>query len=165
MNCLHGARHLCLVLACWCPHARSTFYVQGWHCACSSDPKAYVSMVSVSAVVAVQGSTAVQAPLQVAGQEWLVTCVSMGNPHAVVFGTKQGNLKVGFCCYMPQALLHIHWFIPVMLCLLYSSIPVCRPFHSAMLLASYLLMFWNTSRRLLLLLSASSSATDPDTRD
>ena len=42
----------------------------------------------------VQGSTAVQAPLQLAGQEWLVTCVSMGNPHAVVFGTKQGNLKV-----------------------------------------------------------------------
>lgn len=41
-----------------------------------------------------QGSTAVQAPLQVAGQEWLVTCVSMGNPHAVVFGTTQGNLKV-----------------------------------------------------------------------
>ena len=32
-----------------------------------------------------QGSTAVQAPLQVAGQEWLVTCVSMGNPHAVTF--------------------------------------------------------------------------------
>ena len=41
-----------------------------------------------------QGSRAVQAPLQVAGQEWLVTCVSMGNPHVVVFGTTQGNLKV-----------------------------------------------------------------------
>ena len=42
----------------------------------------------------VQGSTVVQAPLQVAGQEWQVTCVSMGNPHAVVFGTKDGNLQV-----------------------------------------------------------------------
>ena len=27
----------------------------------------------------------VQAPLQLAGQEWLVSCVSMGNPHVVFF--------------------------------------------------------------------------------
>ncbi|GAB4217983.1 MAG: diaminopimelate epimerase [Synechococcales cyanobacterium] len=27
----------------------------------------------------------IQAPLTVAGQDWAVTCVSMGNPHAVVF--------------------------------------------------------------------------------
>jgi len=27
----------------------------------------------------------IEQPLQVAGQEWLVTCVNMGNPHAVVF--------------------------------------------------------------------------------
>lgn len=51
-----------------------------------------------SKLLAVQGSTAVRAPLQVAGQQWLVTCVSMGNPHAVVFGTTQGNLKVAFLC-------------------------------------------------------------------
>ena len=69
----------------------------------STDPKAYASIGSVSAVAVVQGSTVVQAPLQVAGQEWLVTCVSMGNPHAVVFGTKQGNLKV-------LSLLHLHSF-------------------------------------------------------
>ena len=36
----------------------------------------------------------VQAPLQLAGQEWLVSCVSMGNPHAVVFGNSNGNLQV-----------------------------------------------------------------------
>ncbi|DBB13857.1 TPA: hypothetical protein ACH3X3_000847 [Trebouxia sp. C0006] len=41
-----------------------------------------------------QGSTVVQAPLQLAGQEWLVSCVSMGNPHAVVFGNSNGNLQV-----------------------------------------------------------------------
>lgn len=42
--------------------------------------------------------------MQVAGQEWLVTCVSMGNPHAVVFGTKQGNLKVPFYGMSPVVL-------------------------------------------------------------
>ena len=41
-----------------------------------------------------QGSTVVQAPLQIAGQEWSVTCVSMGNPHAVVFGKDGSGLKV-----------------------------------------------------------------------
>ena len=41
-----------------------------------------------------QGNAVVQAPLQVAGKEWLVTCVSMGNPHAVVFGTKDFEVKV-----------------------------------------------------------------------
>lgn len=41
-----------------------------------------------------QGSTVVAAPLQLAGQEWSVTCVSMGNPHAVVFGTNSSALKV-----------------------------------------------------------------------
>ncbi|KAL0054016.1 hypothetical protein WJX82_002439 [Trebouxia sp. C0006] len=41
-----------------------------------------------------QGSTVVQAPLQLAGQEWLVSCVSMGNPHAVVFGNSNGNLQL-----------------------------------------------------------------------
>ena len=28
---------------------------------------------------------AINAPLTVAGQEWQVTCVGMGNPHAIVF--------------------------------------------------------------------------------
>ena len=42
----------------------------------------------------------VQAPLQIAGQEWLVTCVSMGNPHAVVFGSREGSLQVR---------LHVKW--------------------------------------------------------
>lgn len=32
-----------------------------------------------------QGTTVVDAPLTVGGQDWRVTCVSMGNPHAVVF--------------------------------------------------------------------------------
>ncbi len=30
-------------------------------------------------------STVVEAPIMVAGKNWEVTCVSMGNPHAVVF--------------------------------------------------------------------------------
>ncbi|MDR3050698.1 MAG: diaminopimelate epimerase [Oscillospiraceae bacterium] len=35
--------------------------------------------------VDVPGERAVDAPLRAAGQDWRITCVSMGNPHAVVF--------------------------------------------------------------------------------
>ena len=38
-----------------------------------------------------QGEMAVKAELLVDGKDWLVTCVSMGNPHAVVFGTSDGQ--------------------------------------------------------------------------
>lgn len=38
-----------------------------------------------------RGATAVQAPLAVAGATWLMTCVSMGNPHAVTFGVAGGG--------------------------------------------------------------------------
>ncbi|GAB4820311.1 hypothetical protein N2152v2_007357 [Parachlorella kessleri] len=34
-----------------------------------------------------QGETVVQQKLSVDGQEWLMTCVSMGNPHAITYGT------------------------------------------------------------------------------
>lgn len=45
---------------------------------------------------ALQGEAVVKAPLSVDGQEWLMTCVSMGNPHAVTYGTTtNSNLKVG----------------------------------------------------------------------
>ena len=37
-----------------------------------------------------QGSRVVQAQLSAAGREWLVTCVSMGNPHAIVYSTADG---------------------------------------------------------------------------
>ena len=40
---------------------------------------------------ATRGGAVVAAPLSVAGADWLVTCVSMGNPHAVVFGDAAGN--------------------------------------------------------------------------
>jgi diaminopimelate epimerase len=33
----------------------------------------------------VTGSKVIEAPLGVAGQSWLATCVSMGNPHCIVF--------------------------------------------------------------------------------
>ena len=46
-----------------------------------------------------QGEVVVQAKLAVEGQEWLMTCVSMGNPHAVTFGTADGEgVKVGGLC-------------------------------------------------------------------
>ena len=34
-----------------------------------------------------------RAPLAVGGREWLMTCVSMGNPHAVTFGSLDADLK------------------------------------------------------------------------
>lgn len=87
-----------------------------------TDLKACAFMVCVSAVVVVQGSAAVQAPLQVAGQEWLITCVSMGNPHAVVFGTKQGKLKVAF-------LLHLYAFHRGNAVFCFCVIPACYMFQ------------------------------------
>ncbi|CAL5221343.1 g3519 [Coccomyxa viridis] len=38
-----------------------------------------------------QGSTVVQAKLNAAGKDWLMTCVSMGNPHAITYGTADGS--------------------------------------------------------------------------
>ena len=38
-----------------------------------------------------QDGAAVKAPLEVDGKTWLMTCVSMGNPHAVTFGTADGQ--------------------------------------------------------------------------
>ena len=43
--------------------------------------------------IVVQGSAVVRAPLEVHGREWLMTCVSMGNPHAVTFGTQGADVK------------------------------------------------------------------------
>jgi diaminopimelate epimerase len=44
-----------------------------------------------TALAPTRGGAAVQAPLEVAGATWLMTCVSMGNPHAVTFGTTAAN--------------------------------------------------------------------------
>lgn len=38
-----------------------------------------------------QGESAVQAPLTIDGREWLMTCVSMGNPHAITYGSSDGQ--------------------------------------------------------------------------
>lgn len=51
--------------------------------------------VNSPAALVSQNEAVVQAPLAVDGQEWLMTCVSMGNPHAVTFGTAAGeSIKV-----------------------------------------------------------------------
>lgn len=49
-----------------------------------------------------QGSTVVQAKLSAAGKDWLMTCVSMGNPHAITYGTADGSdIKVRFTYIVP----------------------------------------------------------------
>lgn len=74
------------------------------------------SLLPLQHLVVLQGGAAVQAPLQVAGQDWLVTCVSMGNPHAVVFGTTQGNLKVAFLCCLLHPTIAAFSLIPFQQC-------------------------------------------------
>ncbi len=42
-----------------------------------------------------QGNAVVGQTLTVDGRDWLMTCVSMGNPHAITFGTSDGaDIKV-----------------------------------------------------------------------
>ena len=41
-----------------------------------------------------EGSAVVEAPLQVAGRTWAVTCVSMGNPHALIYSCDGAPIKV-----------------------------------------------------------------------
>ena len=38
-----------------------------------------------------QGDAVVQQPLAVDDRDWLMTCVSMGNPHAVTYGLRDGS--------------------------------------------------------------------------
>lgn len=43
-----------------------------------------------------QGEAVVQQRLTVDGKDWLFTCVSMGNPHAITYGLADGTtIKVG----------------------------------------------------------------------
>ncbi len=45
--------------------------------------------------ITMQGDGAVvQAPLSVAGRSWAMTCVSMGNPHAVTYSVDGQPIKV-----------------------------------------------------------------------
>lgn len=41
-----------------------------------------------------EGGKVVQQSLQAAGKEWKVTCVSMGNPHAIIYSSADGPIKV-----------------------------------------------------------------------
>lgn len=43
-----------------------------------------------------KGESVVAAELLVDGVSWNVTCVSMGNPHCITFGTKGGQVRVCF---------------------------------------------------------------------
>uniref|UniRef100_A0A2P2J6J9 diaminopimelate epimerase n=1 Tax=Rhizophora mucronata TaxID=61149 RepID=A0A2P2J6J9_RHIMU len=42
-----------------------------------------------------EGEAVVKSELDVDGLTWNVTCVSMGNPHCVIFGTRDGKVRVG----------------------------------------------------------------------
>lgn len=77
-------------------------YLHRWHaraaCRCQNTP-AGAPTAAVVAWWQAQGETVVKRALSVDGQEWLMTCVSMGNPHAVTYGTSSNpNLKVRCVC-------------------------------------------------------------------
>lgn len=42
-----------------------------------------------------QGSTVVEQTLEVDGRKWAMTCVSMGNPHAITYSVDGQLIKVG----------------------------------------------------------------------
>lgn len=44
-----------------------------------------------------KGEAVIQAELVVDGVSWNVTCVSMGNPHCITFGTKGGPVRICIC--------------------------------------------------------------------
>ena len=41
-----------------------------------------------------KNGSAVKVPLLIQGETWLVTCVSMGNPHCVVFSKDSGEVLI-----------------------------------------------------------------------
>lgn len=70
-----------------------------------------------------QGSTVVQAKLNAAGKDWLMTCVSMGNPHAITYGTADGS-SIKVCLVFSVALyLHDAVCLPPILLMAMPSVP------------------------------------------
>lgn len=49
-------------------------------------------------ISATQNNAVVKAGLEVDGLTWNVTCVSMGNPHCITFGTT--NSQVNLCIFI-----------------------------------------------------------------
>jgi len=45
-----------------------------------------------------QGTTVVEGPLEVDGRSWAMTCVSMGNPHAITYSVDGQPIKVRGLC-------------------------------------------------------------------
>lgn len=52
----------------------------------------YLEAAEVPTKLAAKGEV-VKAPLVVDGKTWLVTCVSMGNPHCITFGEEGGEVR------------------------------------------------------------------------
>jgi diaminopimelate epimerase len=52
----------------------------------------YLEAAEIPTKLAARGEV-VKAPLVVDGKTWLVTCVSMGNPHCITFGEEGGEVR------------------------------------------------------------------------
>ncbi|KAK9807611.1 hypothetical protein WJX72_004015 [[Myrmecia] bisecta] len=61
-----------------------------------------------------EGDTVVKAPLTIHGKTWLMTCVSMGNPHAITFGGAGERIKVAdLDIFTIGPLFEVHQVFPV----------------------------------------------------
>lgn len=66
--------------------------MQVFYQGCHASANAFMSTTSPFNV---QGDAVVKQELEIDGQQWLMTCVGMGNPHAITYGTTANpDLKV-----------------------------------------------------------------------
>lgn len=68
----------------------------GQVCVDMGEPILEASRIPTTLLPTGEESSVVKQTLQVCNQEWNCTCVSMGNPHCVIYSTSQGMLDVAF---------------------------------------------------------------------
>lgn len=67
----------------------------GQVCVDMGEPILEASKVPTTLVATGDDGSVIKQKLEVSGKEWNCTCVSMGNPHCVVYSSSQGMLEVG----------------------------------------------------------------------
>lgn len=66
----------------------------GQVCVDMGEPTLEASKIPTSLASTRNDGSVIKQKLEVSGQEWNCSCVSMGNPHCVVYSTTQGMIKV-----------------------------------------------------------------------
>ena len=72
-----------------------------------------------------KGEAVIQAELVVDGVSWNVTCVSMGNPHCITFGTKGGPVRA--CLHLLDlSFCNFYQHMEFCFCSLFCNFPLCQ---------------------------------------